>query len=117
MRAARVACLSHAHVSKGQQPGHQITRLKVRVEAYDGIVLRVVAQLKVERIRQPLQDQRHVRVTGDEMHLGGTIATADSDILGQRYWSRQEHNRPQSDTEGRTHDRMSDAASATQRRS
>ena len=54
MRAARVARLSHANVSKGQQPCHQITRLKVRVEAYDGIVLRVVAQLKVERLCHPL---------------------------------------------------------------
>ena len=98
MWAARVACLSHADVSKGQQPCHQIPRLKVRVEAYDGIILRVVAQLKVECLCHPLQDNRYVCVTCDEMHPGSTIATGDSDILGQRHWSRQEHNRPKPDT-------------------
>jgi hypothetical protein len=116
MRAARVACLSHADVSKGQQPCHQITSLKVRVEAYDGIVLRVVAQLKVECLCHPLQDKRYGCVTRDEMHPGSTIAPGDSYVLGHRYWSRQEHNRAKPDTEGRIHDQTTDAAFAPGRR-
>jgi hypothetical protein len=108
--------LSHADVSKGQQPCYQITSLKVRVEAYDGIALRVVAQLKVERLCHPLQDKRHGCVTRDEMDPGSTIASGDSDVLGRRYWSRQEQNRAKPDTEGRIHEETTDAASAPRRR-
>ena len=117
MRAARVPRLNHTDVPEGQQTLHQVAGLKTRVDVYEGIVFRVVMQLKVERCCHPLQNTGQARAMRDKMDPGCTIATADLNLLlGRCHRRRQKRSRPKPDSEALPDDRTSAAEPAPQPR-
>jgi hypothetical protein len=77
--------------SRGQMH-QQVLEFAMRVDANKGIIVGFESKAKLEALREPSQDDRYMRIMGDEMGLGRARVDGDVDVFSQSPTIKHDRN-------------------------